>query len=64
MKKTYLRIEGERVEAMVGTDGLIRLWDSVAGHYTLAIPRLTLRQIQHVRRGARNTVEVAQRGDQ
>ena len=40
---------GARTRAMVDQDGLVRVWDSVAGYYTLC-HNLTKRQQARVRR--------------
>lgn len=40
--------KGDRVRATVDTDGTVRVWDSVAGHYTRC-HSLTTAQIASVR---------------
>jgi hypothetical protein len=49
VRVVYVYWLGSRVAACADDEGVVRVWDSVAGHYTTC-HSLTRRQIQHVRR--------------
>lgn len=53
MKTINVRWNGETVEAYADSEGTVRVWDSVAGYWTTC-HSLTVRQMQRVRRMARN----------
>lgn len=49
MKTVNVKCWGEMVRAYADADGVVRVWDSVARHYT-TLHSLTPRQVARVRR--------------